>query len=125
MSPPGASGVLGTAVYNAFQRAGAQTVGLSHSQVKEGLVRLDLTNDLLSQGGVTLRKLFREHKFSCMSMPSVDARFGSMLMGQIGSRGNSLRSRKTAGCVQRSKSLRYPSNELPEQRYDIKKCSVG
>ncbi|KAF8439096.1 hypothetical protein L210DRAFT_3449934 [Boletus edulis BED1] len=60
----GASGILGTAVYNAFQRAGADTVGLSYSQVKQGLVRLDLTDDLLSQGGVTLRKLFGEHKFS-------------------------------------------------------------
>lgn len=60
----GASGVLGTAVYNAFRRAGAYTVGLSYSQVKEGLVRLDLTDDLLSQEGVTLRKLFSEHKFN-------------------------------------------------------------
>ncbi|KAH0835922.1 hypothetical protein J3R83DRAFT_9819 [Lanmaoa asiatica] len=60
----GASGVLGTAVYNAFQRAGVHTVGLSYSQVKAGLVRLDLTSDLLSQGGVTLRKLFSEHEFN-------------------------------------------------------------
>jgi len=60
----GASGILGTAVYNTFQRAGTHTVGLSYSQVKQGLVRLDLTNDLLSQGGATLHKLFGEHKFS-------------------------------------------------------------
>jgi len=60
----GASGVLGTAVYNAFQRADVHVVGLSYSQVKEGLVRLDLTDDLLVQGGTTLRELFSKHKFN-------------------------------------------------------------
>jgi len=51
-------------VYSTFQRAGAHTVGLSYSQVKEGLVKLDLIDDLLSQGGATLRKLFTQHKFT-------------------------------------------------------------
>ncbi|KIK92582.1 hypothetical protein PAXRUDRAFT_829813 [Paxillus rubicundulus Ve08.2h10] len=59
----GASGVLGTAVYNAFREAGFNVIGLSHSQVKEGLTRLDLSEDLLVKDGASLRPLFSDHKF--------------------------------------------------------------
>ncbi|KAF9219504.1 NAD(P)-binding protein [Gyrodon lividus] len=62
----GASGVLGAAVYNAFQGAGFHVVGLSYSQTKEGLIRLDLSEDLLVKDGASLKKLFGDHKFNCV-----------------------------------------------------------
>lgn len=43
-STPGASGVLGSAVFKAFKDAGSDVIGLAHSRVGEGLVKLDLTN---------------------------------------------------------------------------------
>ncbi|KAF4618725.1 hypothetical protein D9613_010169 [Agrocybe pediades] len=40
----GASGVLGSAVYNAFRNANIDVIGLAHSRSDGNLVRLDLTN---------------------------------------------------------------------------------
>ncbi|KAI0763433.1 NAD-P-binding protein [Trametes elegans] len=40
----GASGVLGTAVYNAFKSAGHTVLGLAHSRPKDDLKQLDLTD---------------------------------------------------------------------------------
>ena len=44
--PLGASGVLGSAVRNAFQVSGHDVIGLSHSRSGNGLVQLDLTNEV-------------------------------------------------------------------------------
>ena len=38
----GASGVLGTAVYDAFRAAGWDTIGLARSRIAPGLTQLDL-----------------------------------------------------------------------------------
>lgn len=54
----GASGVLGTAVYDAFRAAGWDTIGLARSRVAPGLTQLDL----LDQGSVeALFQQFRPH----------------------------------------------------------------
>ena len=54
----GASGVLGTAAYDAFRAAGWDTIGLAHSRVAPGLTRLDL----LDEGSVeALFQQFRPH----------------------------------------------------------------
>ncbi|KAK2461286.1 hypothetical protein APHAL10511_006813 [Amanita phalloides] len=41
----GASGVLGSAVYDAFQKSGHDVIGLSHSRGGKGLIQLDLTDE--------------------------------------------------------------------------------
>ena len=41
----GASGVLGTAVYDAFKAARWDTIGLARSRVAPGLTQLDLLNE--------------------------------------------------------------------------------
>ncbi|KAH9852250.1 NAD-P-binding protein [Lenzites betulinus] len=46
----GASGMLGSAVYNAFKADGSYTVlGLAHSRTKEGLKKLDLTDNATTE----------------------------------------------------------------------------
>ena len=41
----GASGLLGTAVYDAFRAAGWDTIGLARSRVAPGLTQLDLLDE--------------------------------------------------------------------------------
>ena len=46
----GASGVLGTAVYNAFKAAGNPVLGLAHSRATNELVALDLLDSQAVEG---------------------------------------------------------------------------
>lgn len=55
----GASGILGTAVYDAFKSAGHAVLGLAHSRPTPELKSLDLLD-----GGAT-EKVFTEFKPDC------------------------------------------------------------
>ena len=55
----GASGVLGTAVFNAFKSAQHDVLGLAHSRTQGDLKKLDLLDDL------SVDKLFSEFRPNC------------------------------------------------------------
>lgn len=56
----GASGVLGTAVYNAYKSAGATVLGLAHSRPTGDLKKLDLLDTESTQA------VFSDFKPDCM-----------------------------------------------------------
>lgn len=56
----GASGVLGTAVYDAFSTSGHEVLGLAHSRPKGDLVKLDLLDN------AAVERTFGDFKPDCM-----------------------------------------------------------
>lgn len=56
----GASGVLGTAVYDAFRAAGWDTIGLARSRVAPGLTQLDLLDE------AAVETLFQQSRPHCV-----------------------------------------------------------
>ena len=57
----GASGVLGTAVYDAFKAAGHEVLGLAYSRPRGDLVKLDLLDN------AAVEKAFGDFKPDCTS----------------------------------------------------------
>ena len=61
----GASGVLGSAVYNAFKSSAATVLGLAHSRLADGLKQLDLLDAAATQSVFSDFKPDCKHRASC------------------------------------------------------------
>lgn len=84
----GASGVLGTAVYDAFKTSGHEILGLAHSRSKDDLVKLDLLDN------AAVEKTFGDFKPDCMLCITISC--STKVLMSFSARGHPLCSRTTA-----------------------------
>lgn len=86
----GASGVLGSAIFNALRKTDHDTVGLANTRAGQGLLQLDLTNEEM------VTKVFEEIKPDCWY--HYCWHYGNVFYSYYPSRGYPLRRREASRC---------------------------